>query len=538
VESPADLDGDGPRVTPNGQTRNGRRGAHGELADASIIGFSSADRLAEISDEIRELDTFLGALLRREADLSEQAQQLHRLEGAHKWVLATEWADIDVDGRRAQLASKQDVLHRLLQASDVLAALDEERSRIAEGLGEANAEHTRAWDQLSAIEDEYTELCVQEDQTTLEIDRIDADGTVTVTEDQREYLDTVLQDVGSLESLADFDRSLPKLRSRLAEKSFRARNEAGAATTTLVEIFEQFQSRWPDPNRGTGIDSYPEYRDILDKILLTGLAERRQEWRRRLSEWTGQDLVPLSGAFGAALDEIQARLDPVNDILATLPFGPANDRLRISLRVLHSEDVARFRKQLTQLASGVTADVSDEEAEQRFLKLRAFIALIRKADGAIRSAGASRDMYLDVRRHVEITAVRVDAHGRELATYASLGGKSGGETQELMAFIVGAALRYQLGDEDRRPRFAPVFLDEGFIKSDSEFAGRSVQAWKELGFQLIVGAPLDKVTALEPSMPLILTVSKSPMGYSHVSRVRGLDDGGPASDRAEAGPQR
>ena len=96
--------------------------------------------------------------------------------------------------------------------------------------------------------------------------------------------------------------------------------------------------------------------------------------------------------------------------------------------------------------------------------------------------------------------------------YASLGGKSGGETQELMAFIVGAALRYQLGDEDRRPRFAPVFLDEGFIKSDSEFAGRSVQAWKKLGFQLIVGVPLDKVTALEPTMRLILTVTKSPKG--------------------------
>jgi uncharacterized protein YPO0396 len=60
-------------------------------------------------------------------------------------------------------------------------------------------------------------------------------------------------------------------------------------------------------------------------------------------------------------------------------------------------------------------------------------------------------VYLDVRRHVEITAVRTDAHGREFATYASLGGKSGGETQELMTFV-GAALRYQLGDEDRRPR--------------------------------------------------------------------------------------
>ena len=124
--------------------------------------------------------------------------------------------------------------------------------------------------------------------------------------------------------------------------------------------------------------------------------------------------------------------------------------------------------------------------------------------------------YLDVRQHVEITAVRYDIDGGNVATYAALGGKTGGETQELVAFIVGAALRFQLGDEDRaRPRFAPVFLDEGFVKSDSEFAGRAVSAWKGLGFQLIVGAPLDKVTALEPHMDLVLAITKSAKGYSH-----------------------
>ena len=46
---------------------------------------------------------------------------------------------------------------------------------------------------------------------------------------------------------------------------------------------------------------------------------------------------------------------------------------------------------------------------------------------------------------------------------------------------------------------------------------------EELGFQLIVGAPLDKVTALEPAMRLILTVTKSPQGYSHLTRLRGID---------------
>jgi hypothetical protein len=50
-----------------------------------------------------------------------------------------------------------------------------------------------------------------------------------------------------------------------------------------------------------------------------------------------------------------------------------------------------------------------------------------------------------------------------------------------------------------------------------------VQAWKKLGFQLIVGVPLDKVTTLEPAMQLILTVTKSPQGYSHLTRLRRID---------------
>ena len=51
-------------------------------------------------------------------------------------------------------------------------------------------------------------------------------------------------EVGSLDSLADFDRSLPKLRTRLADRTSTAREKADGATATLVGIFEQFQSRF------------------------------------------------------------------------------------------------------------------------------------------------------------------------------------------------------------------------------------------------------------------------------------------------------
>jgi uncharacterized protein YPO0396 len=171
----------------------------------------------------------------------------------------------------------------------------------------------------------------------------------------------------------------------------------------------------------------------------------------------------------------------------------------------------------------VLGAVSFDAVEARFGQLRDFIELIRP--GAT-GAGHSRNYYLDVHDHLELSAIAVDDDGVTRAKYTSLGGKSGGETQELAAFIVGAALRYQLGDETRSvPRFAPVFLDEGFVKADSEFAGRSVAAWRGLGFQLVVATAFGTVTALERHMDLILQVTKNP--DSGRARVSVLTAGSP-----------
>ncbi|MGL1176198.1 SbcC/MukB-like Walker B domain-containing protein, partial [Vibrio parahaemolyticus] len=73
------------------------------------------------------------------------------------------------------------------------------------------------------------------------------------------------------------------------------------------------------------------------------------------------------------------------------------------------------------------------------------------------------------------------ATGEHVALYDHIGEKSGGESQELIAFIVGAALRYQLGDAGaERPRYAPVFLDEALIKADAHFTKRAIGAWRGL----------------------------------------------------------
>jgi len=83
--------------------------------------------------------------------------------------------------------------------------------------------------------------------------------------------------------------------------------------------------------------------------------------------------------------------------------------------------------------------------------------------------------------------------------YRSGAGKSGGQRQKLAATCLAAALRYQLGGQDRSlPRFSTVFLDEAFDKADAEFTTMAMNIFKTFGFQMIVATPLKSVMTLEP----------------------------------------
>lgn len=135
---------------------------------------------------------------------------------------------------------------------------------------------------------------------------------------------------------------------------------------------------------------------------------------------------------------------------------------------------------------------------------------------------------IDVRNHVRVSAERVTAATREhVALYDHIGEKSGGESQELVAFIVGAALRYQLGDAGAaRPRYAPVFMDEALIKADAHFTKRAIGAWRGLGFQLVIGAPNDKYSAIEPHVDVEYDILKDTRGRSWAKAKVGLPEAG------------
>ncbi|MFG1661297.1 ATP-binding protein [Micromonospora chersina] len=525
IEDPSQLGGPGYRVTLTGQTRFGTRGTHGRNEQANIIGFSNEEALADIDRELREINEELGQVDKERRGIDSERTDLDARRSAHEAIRAATWDDIDVASIDARIGQLERGRQAILDADDQLQQLQKHIDDLGGELERAREHRFALKRRESNLSERVSSLIEQQTAVEADLRRINHEQRVILTDDQAAALDrhfTAAVAPADPDDLDQFPANLSRLRQRLSTTMESARTQMRNAEAELERIFTAYQMKFEDPNLGRTAASYQDYARILDTILTTGLHERREEWRQRLMKWSGEDLVPLAGAMESSIEEIEERLDPINGILRGLPFGANRDRLRIKLRRLAPDAVVQFRRRLRVLSSGATRELPEHQMEQRFHELQQFMGGIRRRHDP-RAVGdlSDRDRLLDVRRHVEITAERYDATGQLLSTHSSLGGKSGGESQELVAFIVGAALRFRLGDELRaRPRFAPVFLDEGFVKSDAEFAGRAVQAWKGLGFQLIIGAPLDKVTALEPHMDELLAITKNTTThYSFVTRI-------------------
>lgn len=513
------LDDDVPRVTRTGQERRGDRGAHGGRTDP-LIGFTNAERVRLLQVSLREAEAAVPVTEGAVAALDAELGELARRERAAAALLDADWSDLDDATPAARLAAVDAELAALRGGDDSLAALEDrvDAARAAERAAGDDAASARA-----ALRDAVTQLDAAYERKEPHLqraERLERDG-VRVTDAQVQALDARLAADGEASAtVTGFGEAARRIASALVAEHGQARDERQRTTRELESTFERFCERWPDPDLATTADAYPDYLDLLAELESHGVEATRRAWADKVVAWTTEHALQMYREFGEANQQIAERLEPVQAVLATVPFSARGNHLRIRAELTPSTEVAGFiadMRAVTDDVAGAPADGTDEQAlawaQGRF---DAFARLLDRVRARPEAPG-QRDRLLDVRLHHTFTAEEVAADGSVPYRYDTLGGKSGGETQELIAFISGAALRYQLGDDDReKPRFAPVLLDEAFIKADELTSHRGVLALERLGFQPIVVAPEGSVQALERHVDRLLVVTKGPDDRSAV----------------------
>jgi uncharacterized protein YPO0396 len=523
VNDPGELARHQKAVTITGQTSDGTRGAHGGHGRANVLGFSNGRRLRELDDELEH-----AARLRTVAEAALQDAVREDEEFASQYEVYTRiaeltWEQIDVDSvaqerdrwaaREAEVTAGNPEIARL---QEQIAELKERAKNLRTEVGGSLSERDRLGELWENVTDDV-------DASQSLIDAADDAGQALSADqatylDQRFILDADTKASGPTDALARFDAAFGMAARRLAEDTRAAHAAYQEQREGMRRVMRSFLERWENPNLLPDPDtSVGDFEAILAGLETSGLHELEEEWRNSLLKLSGNDLTNLDSTLGRSLREIRDRIDPINRIMQDLPFYDEDHRLQITTRENQSDARRRFRKELREVRGLIEAAATDAERENAYRRMSRLLGHLR------RNAPDFAEL-VDVRNHVRVSAERVDAVSRaHVALYDHIGEKSGGESQELIAFIVGAALRYQLGDAGaERPRYAPVFMDEALIKADAHFTQRAIGAWRGLGFQLVIGAPNDKYSAIEPHVDVEYTILKDTHGRSWAKPKVGL----------------
>ncbi|PRB19013.1 ATP-binding protein [Microbacterium sp. MYb62] len=525
VDSPSQLGAHPKALTISGQMSQGSRGAHGGQGRANVLGFTNDRRLREIDEQLQQL-----ASRYEECASSAQAAEsaLDRIEARSTAFAKVEdltWEQIDVAAVEAERERWLAVEAEVTTASPEIAQLKRRAEDLRSRAGRLRDEEARLSNELAQTQERWGQVTDDVDTCQSVIDSAKASG-VELGDGHAAFLDGrfLHSETGDTPSasqrLAHLDTALRTAAQRLLEDRREAAEAHEQQRESMRRLMTGFLERWdnltilPDPDASVG-----EFEGILEALQTNGLHELEAEWRDSLVKLSGNDLTSLDSTLSRSLREIKDRIDPINRIMEELPFYDDDHRLQITPRENQSEARKRFRRELREVRGLIEAASTDAERETVYRKMGRLIARMR------RTAPDFAEL-IDVRNHVRVSAERVTAATREhVALYDHIGEKSGGESQELVAFIVGAALRYQLGDAGAaRPRYAPVFMDEALIKADAHFTKRAIGAWRGLGFQLVIGAPNDKYSAIEPHVDVEYDILKDTRGRSWAKPKVGLPD--------------
>jgi len=455
-----------------------------------VLGFDNKSKLELYKQQAFTLAIDLETLRKKlEGAKSEESKQRDQMLYSQTLANLT-WSDIDIASILSRITSLDERIKAEKASRPDLARLDKSIS----------AQNTLYQAAVKAKNDAAGAVSIKTkeiESNTKRLEALSGDLLSALLSDlQTTKLGERFSVVGRPITLESLDQVTAQVERALNDDKNKLSVEAESLKNSIERRFADFNRNWPAEGGGLDatLESGEDFFAKLCRLETDGLPRFEERFLTLLREQSDQNLTLLSARLEQERKGILDRLELVNESLLTAEFNQGTHLVIDPLdRTL--EDVRLFKASLKEALSHSFSD-EPAMAEQRFEVLS---ALVKKIASQETSDKNWRSLVLDVRQHVEFVARELDSYNIEVEIYRSGAGKSGGQRQKLAATCLAAALRYQLGGQDRAlPSFSTVVLDEAFDKADAEFTAMAMNIFKTFGFQMIVATPLKSVMTLEP----------------------------------------
>ena len=455
-----------------------------------VLGFDNAAKLELFRRQAFEAVVEMERLKKELAGLTEESlREQERMAACIKLANLT-WEEVDVGSSLALIAALQAQIQAEQEARPDLARLDEDIDRQKKAHAGAVKRQSEFDGGVAAERVRFKDL--ESRLSTLKSELL----SVALTPHQQAGLDDRFRKYSADIGLENLDSATTQVIRALNMEERDLVEQMTQLKVSIERRFADFIRAWAAEAGGLDatLASAPDFFAKLARLESDNLPKYEARFLEMLREHSDQNLTRLSTQLDQERKAIRDRMTLVNESLATAPFSKGT-YLVIETQEKLLPDVLEFKAKLKEALSH-TLSSDPELAERRFEAINALVKRLGSQETPDRNW---RSLVLDVRQHVEFIARELDADGVEVEVYRSGAGKSGGQRQKLAATCLAAALRYQLGGQDRAlPRFSTVFLDEAFDKADAEFTAMAMNIFKTFGFQMIVATPMKSVMTLEP----------------------------------------
>ncbi|SDN11686.1 Uncharacterized protein YPO0396 [Lentzea albidocapillata subsp. violacea] len=514
-------------ITREGQIK-GARGWH-EKNDTRriddrrtyVLGWSNEQKIDALLDQAGKVQNERNALLGRKLGLSEDFRRTTGRQGTlAKLTEFGSYAEIDwqtvVNGITALTAEK----HRLEQSSDELQRVTTELEHVASDIKSAEKDQESLTTRIGSLSRDREEA-----ETGLRaVEQMLANPAYPWAQ---EIFDAIARHLESAEprSSADCDRCQDEVNRKLTKLVEYWTGEQTKAGNKAIAKMSAFRKKYPRETEEAddSMHSTGEYRAFHDRLVNDDLPRFETDFKTYLNTNTIRDIAGFNSQLNKQVDLIKRRVETINSSLVGIDYNPGR-YIRLDLQPTINVEIRDFRTELRDCTTGTLGgDESDQYSEQKFLQVKKIIERFKGREGQTEADRAWTKRVTDVRNWFMFSASeRWHSDDSEHENYTDSGGKSGGQKEKLAYTILAASLAYQFKLDHGRGKsktFRFVVIDEAFGRGSDESTRFALNLFAQLGLQLLIVTPLQKIHVIEPHVSAVGFVDNKSGSYSRLQSL-------------------
>ncbi|MDZ5515760.1 ATP-binding protein [Vibrio fluvialis] len=485
-----------------------------------ILGWTNEEKMASLQARLHDLKTKIEDA-RRKKDQAAKSNSLNNQSIVLMQGLAKiKFSDIDLlgackraDDLAAQINKLENGNDRLKSLSDAIEQITNEKKAIDQLIINLIVER----DKLANKKKEAEDL----------IKEIDNKADIVIPNEVQAALSelySVNTDKATLSVVLQKDE---EVKDSILESLKTISTSIGKVEASIQQCLERFVNRFPEVEAEQGLksdlDELIHFLNYYERITNEDIVRFKKKFEHLLNDTLVNHVTGLRNKLAWARQTIETRLEETNEALSTVDYN--NGRyLKIDFNTIANQDATQCKSMLKRVTEDL-ADISDAGKTRRFNEIKVFIDRFNSSEPADKTFIQNA---LDIRKQISFYAKEIDPEKPDVngPIHGTDGELSGGQKEKLTATVMAAALRYHLtGDNRKIPTFAPIVLDEAFIRTDANFTNTVLNVYKKMGFQLIIGTPNKSLTVIEPFVDNAISIGIEQEKYSYMRDLEiGYDD--------------